>query len=192
MENKEADNEYIDRVIDGDTHAFRFLVERYQDMIFTIALKIAGKKEDAEDIAQEAFVKCFKSLRSFNRKSRFSTWLYRIAYNHAIDFIKKRKMKSIPLELTGSENKPEETEVVPGENLDRKVLELLLKGAIEKLPAEDRIIVFLYYYNDHSVKEIAEVVGIKENNVKIKLHRIRQKLTNRLQNQKEVISNLIL
>lgn len=191
MNQIEADTEYIHRVLGGDTSAFQSLVERHQDMVYSIAFKIVGNKEDAEDVAQEVFVKCYRFLKSYNFQSRFSTWLYRIAYNHAIDYYKKLRNKK---HTRGPDDFCMDIEVKPentSEKLDQKVLQSLVKNAINMLPADDKIIVLLYYYNDYPLKEIAEIAGIKENHVKIKLHRARAKLMQQLEKSREVISSII-
>ncbi len=191
MKHCEIDIEYIQRVQNGDTVAFRYLVAQYQDMVFTIALKIVGSKEEAEDVAQEVFVKCFKSLNRFNQKSQFSTWLYRITYNHSIDTLKKNKNNYATLELKDHVHNKVPINDAAEVGIDNKMLQAILKDAIDQLPAEDRVIIILYYYDDQPLKEIASIIGIKENHAKIKLHRIRAKLQEQLQSKKEIISNLI-
>lgn len=191
MKNIEIDNEYIHRVLNGDAAAFRFLVEHYKDMVFTIAFKIVNNREEAEDVSQEVFVKCYKSLGTYNFRSRFSTWLYRITYNHSIDSLKKKRIRNPTLELKDHVHDNETPHALAVDEIDNKMLQALLKEALEELPAEDRIIVILYYYDDQPLREIANIIGIKENHAKIKLHRIRTKLAERLQSKKEIISTLI-
>lgn len=191
LEIKEPDIEHIHRVLNGDTSAFRFLVEKYQGMVHTIAYKIMGNMEDAEDVAQEVFIKSFKSLKSYNFQSRFSTWLYRIAYNQSIDTIKKRKNRKHNLDLEKAyENSA--AHVASSESvIDQKLLQSILKKLIDQLPEEERMIVLLYYFDEQPLKEIAEVIGIKENNVKIKLHRVRSKLEKQLNAKMDIVSTLI-
>lgn len=191
MKHNENDIEYIHRVLNGDTAAFRYLVEQYRDMVFTLALKIVGTKEEAEDVAQEVFVKCYKSLNSYNHKSQFATWLYRITYNHSIDTLKKNRKNKAVVALKDHLHNHFRDSASLGDDMDNRMLQSLLKEAIAQLPAEDRAIIVLYYYDDQPLREIANVLGIKENHAKIKLHRIRSKLQEQLHSKKAIISTLI-
>ena len=102
----QSDHHYIDKVLEGDVSAYTQLVEKHKDMVFTIANKITRHREDAEEIAQDAFMKAFQHLKEFRKQSKFSTWLYRIAYNHCISVIRK-KVKMIDL----VDDIPEESQV---------------------------------------------------------------------------------
>ena len=191
MENK-RDTIYIDRVINGDTGAFAYLVEKYQNLVYTLANKILGNKEDAEDAAQEVFVKCYRALKTYNSQAAFSTWLYKITYNHAIDILKKNTRKRHTVEWDSDL----EPDLIPShpfdEKIDLKEIQLLLKEAIHRLSPDDQVIVTLYCYEDLPLKDIAEIIGIRENNVKIKLFRIRSKLMELLKSKNEIISILNL
>ena len=186
-----TDTTYIYRVLHGDTGAFKLLVEKYQNMVYTLAFKITGNREEAEDAAQEIFVKCYRHLRSYDGRASFSTWLYRITYNHCADVMKKRKRR-------WTENWDDVGEAMEAESLsiDEKIdlrdVRALLKDAIHRLPPNDQVIVTLCYYEGLSLREIAEVMGIRENNVKIKLYRIRSRLLELLQSKNEIISILNL
>ena len=87
------DNQYIDQVIAGNTAAFAILVDRHKDLVFTIAMNITRNREDAEEVAQDSFLKAFQKLAGFRKESGFQTWLYRIAYNEAISKIRKNRIK---------------------------------------------------------------------------------------------------
>ncbi len=191
MENK-TDIIYISRILNGDTGAFTYLVEKYQNMVFTLACKILGNKEEAEDAAQETFVKCYRALNRYNGQAAFSTWLYKIAYNHALDILKKKKRKWQTIEWKSVM----EPEVTPhycfDEKIDLKEIQLLLKEAIDHLSPDDQIIVTLYYYEDLPLRDIAEIMDIRENNVKIRLYRLRSKLLELLKSKNEIISILNL
>ena len=191
MENN-TDIIYIRRILDGDTGAFSFLVDKYRQMVFTLALKITGNREEAEDAAQEIFVKCFRSLGTYNNRAAFATWLYRITYNHSVDIVKKnsRKRHTGNIDVDAEEDHP--THPSLDETIDLKEIKVLLKHAINRLSADDQVIVTLYYYDEFPLKDIAEIMGIRENNVKIKLYRIRSKLQEVLQSKNEIISILNL
>jgi len=178
--------------LNGDTGAFKFLVEKYQQMVYTLALKITGNKEEAEDAAQEIFVKCYHSLNSYNGRAAFATWLYRITYNHAVDVVKRNHRKWRTEKWDVDVETGEAEYYCFDEKIDLKEIKVLLKEAIYKLSPQDQVIVTLYYYDDLPLRDIAEVMGIKENNVKIKLHRSRCRLLELLQSKNEIISTLNL
>lgn len=189
MEDQEAPF-WIERIKHGDTAAFKLIVEKYQQMVFTITLRVLEKREEAEDAAQEIFVKCFRNLQKFNGQSTFSTWLYKIALNHSIDILRKNKKEFFRIELQEegtiiSENAFEK-------NIDFKAVRKILNEAISSLIPSERIIILLYYYEELSLSEIAEIFGVKENNMKVKLHRIRLKLMKLLQSKNEIVSILNL
>ena len=191
MENN-IDTIYINRTLNGDTGAFSFLVEKYQKMVYTLALKILGNNEDAEDAAQEIFVKCYRALNRYNGTAAFTTWLYKITYNHAIDILKSKNKKWQTTEWKNDM----ETGVIPHQSMEEKIdlkeIQLLLKEAIHRLSPDEQVIVILYYYEGLALKEIGEIIGIRENNIKIKLYRIRTKLSEILKSKNEIISILNL
>ncbi|MEO8765555.1 MAG: RNA polymerase sigma factor [Ginsengibacter sp.] len=191
MENN-TDTIYINRILDGDTGAFKFLVEKYQKMVYTLALKITGNNEEAEDAAQEIFVKCYRALSSYNNRASFATWLYRITYNHAIDTLKKNNRISYIEKRDGAAEQAEIEHHSFDEKIDLKDVRVLLKDAIHRLSVHDQVIVTLYYYDGLPLRDIAEIMGIRENNIKIKLYRIRSKLQALLQSKNEIISILNL
>jgi RNA polymerase sigma factor (sigma-70 family) len=182
----------INRILKGDTGAFKFLVEKYQQMVYTLAFKITGNNEEAEDAAQEIFVKCYRSLSSYNDRAAFATWLYRITYNHAVDTVKKNHRKWHTEKRDVEAETGESEDYYLDEKLDLKEIKVLLKDAIHRLSPQDQVIVTLYYYDDLPLRDIAEIMGIKENNAKIKLYRIRSKLLELLQSKNEIISILNL
>lgn len=191
MENK-TDTIYIHRVLNGDTGAFAYIVQKYQNMVYTLAHKILGNKEDAEDVAQETFVKCYRALKTYNGHASFSTWLYKITYNHAIDLLKKNTKNRNTIEWK-SELEPDVMQhQYFDEKIDLKEIQLLLKEAIHRLSPNDQVIITLYYYESLPLRDIAEITGIRENNVKIKLYRIRSKLMDLLKSKNEIISTLNL
>lgn len=192
MENRE-DNIWIEQVLNGDEMPFRHLVEKYQNLVFAIAFRILGNREDAEDAAQEIFVKCFHGLGKFNKQAAFSTWLYKIAFNHSLDLAKKFRHSKYKTDWEKAEIGSSITSETRSESeMDSRIIKSILKGAIDSLPPESRIIVLLYYYENLSLKEISEIMGFRENNLKIKLHRIRSKLMKQLQTKEEIISTLNL
>lgn len=175
MEHRD-DNHYIEQVIAGDTAAFAALVNRHKDLVFTISLKILQNREDAEEVAQDVFVKAFQKLSSFRRDSRFSTWLYRIAYNESISKTRGRKVNEVELvdEISESVADDDLEDGVLGlsQEEQRKAIDLVLK----RLPEGDQLLVSLFYHQGIPVLEIAEITGMSESNVKVRLHRLRKKI----------------
>ncbi len=165
----------IKDVLKGDVSAFSQIVENHKQMVFTLAFNILKNREDAEEAAQDTFVKAYKSLAQFKGDSSLSTWLYRIVYHTSISMMRQRKN-------TGADiDNPAIASVIgeyPGngerlDNLDRKKI---LKEALLKLDEDDAFVVLLYYYKEHSIEEISTITSLGISNIKVKLHRARKKL----------------
>ena len=176
-----SDDYYINKVLSGDVKSYARLVEKHKHMVFTVALRIVRNREDAEEISQDVFIKAFQSLEKFKQESKFSTWLYKITYNTSISKTRKKKIETTPLEVNVVENYTL-NEIF--ENLD-KLEENEQKSIVQKLfnslnPDESTLIT-LYYYQRIQTDEIAEITELSQSNVKVKLHRIRQKMHNALQ-----------
>ena len=170
------DNHYIERVINGDIPAYASLVEKHKNLVFSIAMKILNNREDAEEIAQDTFLKAYNSLKSFEKKSKFSTWLYRIAYNGAVS--KKRKKKLDVVEIDDHIMFNYSTDEISHNvnQLNETVQTQLIEKALSKLPEEDNLLITLFYKSEHSIEDISYITGLSQSNVKVKLHRIRKKL----------------
>ena len=167
---------YVEQVLGGNTDAFSFLVEKYQDMVFGLCLKMLRNAEDAEELAQDSFVKAYRSLNTYKGTSKFSTWLYRIAYNSTISFMRKRKMEVHSLdEQQISDEEESRIQQQLGE-LSKEHLTGALQKAIESLPGDDQVLITLFYYEEQRVEEIAQITGLSESNVKVKIHRARKKM----------------
>ncbi|MCB0806812.1 MAG: sigma-70 family RNA polymerase sigma factor [Bacteroidales bacterium] len=179
----EDDSFYIDQVKSGDVNAYTFLVEKHKDMVFTVAMKIAGNKEDAEEIAQDAFVKAYQSLDNFLHKAKFTTWIYRIVYNTAISKLRKKKLDKVTLqpEITETYTLDEIVENLDYYNVDEQ--KQMVDFAMGLLEPQEKLIISFYYLNDMPVDEIAEITGLSNSNVKVKLFRIRNKMQSALKNQ---------
>lgn len=173
---KHTDQHLIDRILSGDSAAFGELVDRYQNFVFTIAIRMLKVTEEAEEVAQDSFIKAFDSLSTFRGEAKFSTWLYRIVYHKALDRIKKNRR----------EQTYEIIEEITDDSLDHieNGLEFMLSEersavinkCIRMLPEDEAAIISLYYFEEQSVKEIAQVTSLTEDNIKIKLYRSRKKL----------------
>jgi len=173
---KPDDHTCIQKIQKGDNSAFAVLVDRYRDMVYTIIHRIVRNHEEAEEIAQDVFLKAFHSLNSFKGKSKFSTWLYRIAYNAAITRTRKKKIEMGALDEQLMENYTQDEINEDIYTLDTQEQKKFIDHVLSNLPEKEYLIITLYYKEECSIGEIAEITGLSESNVKVKLHRIRKKL----------------
>jgi RNA polymerase sigma-70 factor (ECF subfamily) len=179
---KEQDDIFhVQRVLAGNTAAFAVLVDKHSDMAFTIANKIVRSREDAEEIAQDAFIKAYQSLRSFKGDSKFSTWLYRIVYNAAISHTRRKKQDVIQLDERVVSDTTEDEIFENLDTLDAELQSKLVNEAINNLPADESAIVTLFYLKENTIDDISQITGLSVSNVKVKLFRIRKKLYDELQ-----------
>lgn len=179
------ENSLIDRIIAGEQQLYAELINRYKGYAFTIALKILQNRPEAEEAAQDAFIKALHNLAKFNREAKFSTWLYRIAFNTAISY--KRKSKAIFQSIDNVQIGLEHEGQGNTELDDRKKF---IELAMRKLTEADRLAVNLFYLQEFSLEEIAEITGMQANTVKVRVHRARQRLADELKNilQKEALT----
>jgi RNA polymerase sigma factor (sigma-70 family) len=168
---------HIERVLKGDTNAFALLVEYYKDLVFTICYRITKNAEDAEECAQDTFFKAFKNLESFRQEAKFSTWLFRIAYNNAISKQRKLKLEYQSTDERQVQNVSFDDTESGLNNLGNAQRKHYIKLALAELQGEEANLIGLYYYNELSLAEIQEVTGIEVSNIKVKLHRARKKLS---------------
>lgn len=170
------------------TPAFEILIQRHQDAVFNLSLRLLGNYHCAQEVAQDTFVKAFRSIKSFKGKSQFSTWLYRICYNTCISYLKKNKVETVSLEKLHSVPDESVGQRNPMEQSDRKKY---VNQAISKLHPTDATIVSLYYIEDFSTQEIAKVVKLSDGNVRVRLHRARKQLQQELESiLKHEVANL--
>ena len=184
---KNTDQYLIDKTLEGDTAAFGELVDRYQNFVYTIAIRILKVCEEAEEVAQDSFIKAYDSLGTFRGDSKFSTWLYRIVYHKSLDRLKMNKRHSayeINEEITDDSLDHIENGL---EYLLSNERTALIRKCIAELPEDEAAIITFYYFEEQSVREIAEVTGLTEDNIKIKLYRSRKKLFSLLENYIEPV-----
>ncbi|MBN1251328.1 MAG: RNA polymerase sigma factor [Bacteroidales bacterium] len=170
---------YIEKVKSGQIDAFRFLIDKNKNIVFNIVLRIIKNKEDAEEIAQDVFIKAFESINKFKGDSKFSTWLYKIAYNSAISKIRKKTIKTTNIE----EHELSDFQIDEiYEDFEKTIVDKqeILNKAINKLLPEESTIINLYYLEENSISDICKITSLSISNVKIKLHRARKKLFNSL------------
>jgi RNA polymerase sigma-70 factor (ECF subfamily) len=172
----QSDQYYIEKVLNNDISAFSPLVVRHKNMVFTLALRIVKNREDAEEIAQDVFIKAYQSLKSFKNESKFSTWLYKIAFNSAISKTRKKHLETTELKRDFTENYTNEQIIEETSQLDEDEQKILISKVLSQLNEEDNVLITLFYYNDNSVEEISDITGLSTSNVKVKLFRLRKKL----------------
>ena len=167
---------YIKRILDGETEYFSVLLDRYSRPLYSLIVQIVSCPEDAEELLQDVFLKAFRNLSGYKGECRFSTWLYRIAYNTAISATRKKKLEFLSIEENTINNVPDEkADEVISSARDEEQIECLCK-AIEQLTGEEKALITLFYYEGKSMEEIGEVLKITISNVKIRLHRTRKKI----------------
>ncbi|NQV01438.1 MAG: sigma-70 family RNA polymerase sigma factor [Bacteroidia bacterium] len=170
------DTHYIDLVLGGDSSAFAGLVAKHKNMVFSIALKILKNREDAEEVVQDSFLKTFEALGSFEKKSKFSTWLYRIAYNAAITKTRKKRVEFVGIDDRIITNYTEDEIQERVGQFDAEEQKMIIDKALKRLPEEDNLLITLFYKAENSVGEISRITRLTESNVKVRLHRIRKRL----------------
>lgn len=175
MDNRN-DTYYIEQVLEGKINAFSYLVDRHKDKAYNLAFRICGNREEAEEIAQDAFIKAYRSLRNFRNKSSFSTWLFRIVYNTSVSLVRSRKKGVLAIEEFPADavdflgiNSNEEEAVEDYRNS-------LINFALQKIPEDDRGLITLYYYDDLNTEEISKITGISKSGIKVRLFRARKKM----------------
>ena len=193
MQSKLSDIELIEQTLGGNQSAYADLVKRHQRFVFTLALRFAKGREDAEEIAQDCFIKAYRSLSSFQQQSKFSTWLYSIVYTTAMTFLRKKRIDTSSIDDDESyiqiENKPSGYDEY---NVENKSRSYYINQAIEQLLPDDATIITMFYKGEQSLEEIAHAMGIEANTVKVKLFRARQRLKERLErNLKHEVNELI-
>lgn len=177
-----SDNEIIQQVLGGNQQVFSQLVSRYQNYVFTLALRMLKTREDAEEVAQDVFVKAYRALADFKGASRFSTWLYSIVNTTCLSFMRKRKLDLRSLDdervFEAADQQPAS---VPANSLELKSRNKMVNAAIAMLSTDDAEIISLFYQAEQSLDEIGRVLNIEPNTAKLRLHRARGRLKEKIQ-----------
>lgn len=173
----DPDAEVIKGVAGGDEKAFEQLVEKYEHSVLNTIHRYVGDRVEAEDIAQEVFLKVWRHARNFKGRSRFSTWLYRIVVNECLGYRKRHKEKLAPLDATIEKKEVSETPEAEAER--RKEAEIVRK-AVDELPSRQRIALILSRFEGKSYKEIAQIMGVSLSTVESLIFRARSSLKKRL------------
>ena len=177
-----SDNEIISKVLTGDHQAYAGLVNRYQNYVFTLSLRIVKNREDAEEVAQDVFIKAYKYLADFRGASRFTTWLYTIVNNTCISFLRKKKLDIHSLDNEKVFELADNQDSGLRANLIEQKSKLgMVNKAIGLLNPDDAKIITLFYKAEQSLEETAQVLGIEVNAAKVRLHRARTRLKEKME-----------
>jgi RNA polymerase sigma factor (sigma-70 family) len=179
VQDNQQDLVILDRILSGDQTAYRALIDRHKAYAFTIAYRILNQREEAEEVAQDAFMKVFQSLRTFNREAKFTTWFYRIVFNAALGHKRKSQLPITQLEEV---NFDKLGAVAPVDELAAQDRSRFIQLAMAQLLPDDVTILTLFYLKEFSLEEMAEITGITTNTIKVKLHRARKRLADELSN----------
>lgn len=183
---KEDDQILIQKALAGSESAFRILLERYKDAVYRIIVKIVRNQDEAQDLVQETFMKAFGSLSSYRCEYRFTTWLYKIAANNCIDYLRKKRLISVsldqPLETKDGQVTIELPDWTynPEVDLTSRQRSLSIDAAIDSLPPKYREVIVFRHKRDKSYEEIAEILGIPVGTVKARIFRARELLKKKL------------
>lgn len=169
----DADQEVVRAFLAGDERAFDHLFERYHSYVYNICLGITGRPEDAQDLTQETFLRVHRSLRSFRGEARFSTWLYRIAVNCAIEHLRRPACEFAASDLLDSDREPRGAEDV-ADTVLRTVEDQQVHAVLARIHVPYRAVLTLHYLQGLSLEEIAQVLQCNVGAVKIRLHRARR------------------
>lgn len=176
----DQDIHYVEKVQAGDVAAFAFLVDKYRRMAITLSLRIVKSREEAEEVAQDAFIKAWRGIDKFKKGAKFTTWFYRIVVNESLTRTRKKKFEVAPVDdyimdnYGGNFNDGIDT-------LNAESRKTWISKAMVALPEESALVIMLFYMEEQSIEEITHITGMTEENIKVRLHRGRKKLYSELE-----------
>jgi RNA polymerase sigma factor (sigma-70 family) len=177
-----TDKEIIKRVLAGEQAVFAQLVQRYQSYVFTLVLRFTDNREDAEEISQDVFVKAYRSLADFRGEAKFSTWLYTIVRTSCITFLRKKRLVTTSLDNERTSIQLESRESGFTANvIEQKSKHAMVNAAIQMLSPDDTQILTLFYKGEQTLEEIGRVMRLDPNTIKVKLHRARNRLKEKIE-----------
>ncbi len=189
--NAKNDFMLVIRAKDGDQKAYAELMQRYKDSIYFMALKMVNNKDDAMDLTVETFGKAFENIEKYKPDFAFSTWLFRIATNNCIDFIRKKRLNVVSLQSMSEEDNDEKQLQIASDTLNpeqtsiKKQESEKLKSIVEQLPQRYRTLIILRYYDEQSYEEIAQQLDLPLGTVKAQLFRARDLMSNIMNRKKK-------
>jgi RNA polymerase sigma factor (sigma-70 family) len=184
MQTGATDTEIINLVLQGNQPAFALLVDRYQNYVFTLVLRMIGNRENAEELSQDVFVKAYRSLADFRGEAKFSTWLYTIVRTSCLSFLRKKRVQTQPLNLdqTPSDGDPNSRHSGWSTPLaERRSRQYMVQQGIRLLGPDDAQVISLFYQAEQSLEEIGTILGVEPDTAKVKLFRARQRLKEKME-----------
>ena len=175
----------INKIIGGDTQAFAVLVNRYKDLVFTLAIRMLKNREEAEEVSQDTFIKVYKALPKFKGDSKLSTWVYKVAYNTCLDSIKKNNRRQSEVTLDSFTENQIKTLDNALSALEEKEQQQTIQDCLQQLSRKDSFLVTLFYFEELSLEEISQIVNMEPNTVKVNIHRARKRLASILKQRME-------
>ncbi len=169
-----TEEELIALIKKGEASYFRPLVEKHKSYVYTLAMRVVSSHEDAQEVAQDSFIKAYNNIHSFKGDAKFSTWLYRIVFNTAIS--KKRKKRLPETDIDQAAGILDADGMSSSEQLSQQERKMWVNRAVEQLPEDDAFLISLYYFKELTLEEIEKITGFAPNNVKVKIFRARKKL----------------
>jgi RNA polymerase sigma-70 factor (ECF subfamily) len=177
-----GDNEVISRVLRGEQNAYAELVNRYQGYVFTLVMRMIKSREDAEEVAQDVFIKAYRSLADFRGESKFTTWLYTITNTTCITFLRKKKLDIHSLDNEKVFEAADSKDSGFRANLvEQKSRVNMVNEAINMLNPDDAEIITLFYKAEQNLEEIARILRLEVNTAKVRLHRARGRLKEKME-----------
>lgn len=173
---------HIQKVLDGDTQAFGYFIEKYSDMAYSLAISIVKNPQGAEEVTQDAFVKAYQNLHKFEQRARFSTWFYKIVTNEALRLIRKKKYKyTDDIDELNDEQYAEINSSIA--SFTEQEQRYYINKGLDMLLPNDSLMLRLYYLEENSLKDIVEITGFSSTNIKTILHRARKRFYHILKNE---------
>jgi RNA polymerase sigma factor (sigma-70 family) len=170
------DETHIQKAINGDQRAYTHIVMTYERYVFTLALRIVKNRDDAHEVAQDAFMKAFRFLHTFRGECKFETWLYKITYSAGLNFLRKNQIHAVSLDDEANVINLIATTECSDSFLEKQEQSLWVQAAIQELSPEDATIITLFYLMEQKIEEICIAMEITTTNAKTKLSRARQRL----------------
>lgn len=174
------ERKWIEQILAGDTQSFSCLIAKYEKMAYTLAFRLMGNREDAEEVTQDAFIKAYSALDTFKFESKFSTWLYRIVYRTALTALRQQKIftdydEARPEELTEDEMNSASS------LLERKDRREVVSNVLKMLSSDEAMLLTLFYLDECSIEDIRQITDLSISNIKVKLFRARKQFYEKLQ-----------
>jgi RNA polymerase sigma-70 factor (ECF subfamily) len=181
------DEDVVSYIVKGKTELFSVIIDRYQSKVFSTAFHYTHDHEEARDLTQEILIKLYNNLQKYKGKASFSTWLYRIAVNRCIDWVRKKKLQTVSAICDGSEEELDIYDTIadsgggPEEDLIKQENAVYLRKLVEGLPEIYKTVIILYYFEDLSPQEISEIIGVPKRTIETRLFRAKNLLKLRME-----------